>query len=768
MPMNKDRSCLNLLCDMGELTALFTRSSDMEGFLQQAVTMVSDHLGSDVCSIYLYLEGTGELVLKATIGLNPEAVERVRMKPGLGLVGTTFERNVPICDGDAFNHPKFKYFTEAQEDAFPSFLSVPIVRGANRIGVLVVQHRRADWFSETDVRTLRALSAQLAGVLENVRLLMELRNGRCRFPDPAASNQPLLIKGKTVSAGTLFGEAGIFKNSHARWLHVSPEPGMHLDIDDFFTSVEATIAQILAMQNRFAAQLPESEALIFSAHAMILKDRKFVGQIAEKIRAGMPVVTAVKRISRRYIDLFEESPHDYLKQKALDMEDLAGRLIRNLVCRDKDPGPDIGQRILIAETLHPSEILKFVAERVRGVILVSGGVASHVSILARSLKLPLIIAADRRLLSLDEKTPILMDGDLGNIHVRPEETVVRQFEKRNRLRQNVRSLAGQMRLETRTRDGCRVHLLANVNLLADLHTARDLKAEGVGLYRTEFPFLMRGSFPTEEEQYAVYRKLCTAMAGRPVALRTLDIGGEKAMCATGGPREANPELGLRSIRFSLRHRGIFVEQLRAILRAAAHTDALKIMFPLVSSMDEFRQAKAVLAEALRSLESDGLPHHRQPAVGIMVELPATVEIIHELAREADFFTVGTNDLIQYMIGVDRANEGVAEYYRPDHPAILRALFKIAAAALGAGIGLTVCGEMAHQAEYLPFLVGIGVRSLSMDPQFLPAVQEAIGSIETEAARHHARRMLSFYTLEDTRRFLNTVPQGDTTAARGAV
>ena len=302
--------------------------------------------------------------------------------------------------------------------------------------------------------------------------------------------------------------------------------------------------------------------------------------------------------------------------------------------------------------------------------------------------------------------------------------------------------------ETLTGDGKRIELFANINLLSELTLAGDLKAEGVGLYRSEFPFIVRSAFPTEEEQRIIYTRLFDAMEGKPVFIRTLDVGGDKVLPYLNTPKEDNPELGLRSIRFSLQYREIFDQQLRAILRAGEQHDRLGIMFPMISSLDEFQSARLAVEEVQQALKEEDLGYHPDPMIGAMVETPALVPLMDELAREADFFSIGTNDFIQYMLAVDRTNENVAAYYQPHHPAVLRSLAQIVATARRHGKPLSVCGEVAHQKDFLPFLIGIGVERLSVDPQFMPVIQKEIGKISIEKAQAHAKKLLSFSTFSE--------------------
>jgi phosphotransferase system enzyme I (PtsP) len=307
---------------------------------------------------------------------------------------------------------------------------------------------------------------------------------------------------------------------------------------------------------------------------------------------------------------------------------------------------------------------------------------------------------------------------------------------------------------TATTDGVRVQLMANINLLSDLKVACGLNCDGVGLYRTEFPFLIRTTFPTEAEQHVIYRKLVEAMHDKPVTFRTLDAGGDKILSYYHDIQEQNPAMGMRSIRFSLRNKAIFLEQLRAILRAGAGAE-LRIMFPMISSVDEFHQARDAVSEAIEQLEKQGIEHHEKPKLGMMVELPSVIDLIDDFAREAEFFSIGTNDFIQFMLGVDRTNESVADFYLPHHPAVLRALNRIVHGVLEHGREISICGDMAHQPQYIPFLLGIGVQAFSVDPVYLLRTQQVITTTSLGYAQSLARSVLAQSRIGDVAALLQT-------------
>jgi phosphotransferase system enzyme I (PtsP) len=755
----KDHQHLNLLCDVSELVALIAGSDNIGNFLQRTVEMVAGQMNADVCSIYLFDDNSQELVLKATTGLNPEAVEQIQLKSGEGLVGLTFEKLQPLNVGYAGAYPNFKYFMEAREGLFDSFLGVPIMRGEEKIGVLVVRHKSRNYFDDIDVMAMRATASQLAGAIGNARLLVGHIHRRHRYGShEQVVDQLEVVEGEAVSDGLAFAQATIFDKRYSAWGSIETDTDSQFSLANFQHAIQATADQLQDLQYRFSKRLPESAALIFTAHLMILKDARFTGQMENLIKTGVHPLEAIKKVAQHYIDLYSSTAHPHIQEKADDVRDLAGRILRNLVHGENEDLFLSENRIVIAPALYPSDVLKLASEDIKGIILVGGGLTAHVSILARSLQIPMIITNRSELLHIAEGTPLILDAQSGTIYVQPSDDTIFRYESRKHAERKVETLSKTMSAVTLTRDGARIRLMANINLLNDLFLAHELKAEGVGLYRSEFPFLVRSALPSEEEQHVIYKQLFEKMPGKVVTIRTLDVGGDKLLAYSNGRAEANPDLGLRAIRFLFRHERIFKQQIRAILRAAADAEKVRIMFPMISSLDEFRKAKKIIEECIQELALRKLPHHPCPAVGVLIEIPSLVEIIADIAVEADFLSIGTNDFVQYMLAADRSNDKVAEYYRPEHPAVLRALARISTAAKIKNKEISICGELAHEKAYIPFLLGIGVKSFSVYPKFLPAVQKAICNIRLSDAKHHAEGLLAQNTLAGTQDLLKRLPE----------
>ncbi len=750
--MAKDN--VDLICDIGELAGLFEKSQSLSDFLQSAVSIVAFHMRAAVCSIYLYDADHEELTLAATQGLNADGVGKVSLKLGEGIVGTAMKELRPICEGHGSLNPNFKPIEGIFEENYEAFLAVPILlRGVMRVGVLVAQDPQPNYFHKNDIKALRAISSQLAVVIENAKLLMSLHEAESNLPvekiDEDEALKPTFIKGVTASSGVVRGTAVVL-DGHGYDVLTAPAddsvipPGMK----DFEVALQESIAQLTFLQNRMEERLGDVASLIFNAHLLILKDEGFSGEMRKLIESGMAADRAVTSVVNDYIGLFSKSKNPRLQEKVLDVKDLGHRLLRNIQQHGEDQGDYAGQ-ILIAKELLPSDVLKFAAQNVEGIVIVQGGVTAHISILARSLRVPMVFVENAAILDVDEGTLILIDANQGTLFMDPSDSVLKQYDSLVN-RSEVERLS--VTPETFTEDGTKIKLLCNVNLLSDIEFAIENKAEGIGLYRSEFPFIIRNEFPSEEAQRLIYERIYRGMPEKEVVLRTLDVGGDKKLPYHHHDEEANPFLGLRAIRFSLKNLGIFKQQLRAMLRAGVDRE-LKIMFPFISSVDDFLEAKKVMVECMHELEAEGTPYNGHPKVGLMVELPAAVEIIDELAQAADFFSIGTNDLIQYLLAVDRTNESVSSMYVCHHPAVLRSVYRIVNSAINNDVEVSVCGDMALNEDMLKFLIGIGVRKISIDPQQIPRVQAFLGGLHTEEARRHARKLLRFGSLREVNQYL---------------
>ncbi|TVR58990.1 MAG: phosphoenolpyruvate--protein phosphotransferase [Spirochaetaceae bacterium] len=742
------KNTVDLIWSIGELSSLFEHSTNVGGFLQDVVDRIARHMESDVCSIYLFDEKDDQLVLRATRGLKPDSVGKVRLSLGEGITGSALKELRPIREAHAEKNPHFKSIPGIDEEKYRSFLAVPIKRGLSRIGVMVLQHRRADYFTIEDTRAIQAIASHLAATLENAEILMELHRVDYGPEKERGAVEP--IHGTVSSAGIAIGTAvGI---------RTVGEGGESVGYDTTSEAREAyesalgkTRSQLERLQNEAGDRLADVASLIFSSHLLMLKDGSFTGKMQSKIDDGVSPGQAVRAVVHEYVTLFSRSTNPRVREKTQDVEDLGHRILRNLEGAADADGDYRGQ-IVVARNIFPSELLKIALQHVEGVVLNEGGVTAHISILARSLEVPLILVGESNLSEIPDGTLLVLDGEHGMVFVHPSEELIERYSEILATRTRVLATPAAIPDRTATADAVPIEVHANINILRDVEHAIHVKAEGIGLYRSEFPFIVRNDFPSEEEQYRIYRRIVKEMNGKEVTLRTLDVGGDKLL-PNDSNNESNPFLGLRGIRFSLSHPDIFRDQLRAMLRAGAGT-RLRIMLPMVSSKDEFLATRELIRECSEQLSSDGVAHNTSPELGTMIELPAAVEAAETLAATSDFLSIGTNDLVMYLLAVDRTNEHVGKMYKHHHPSVLHALKRIVAAARANDKDVSICGDAASDESLFPFLVGIGLRKFSVEPRNVPVLKREVLKIDTREASKTAEKLLSFTTIREIETYLN--------------
>ncbi len=727
---------INAVTDLAELLG---KRTTIEEFLDNLVSSVSMHLESDVCSIYLYDVEDRMLVLRATRGLNRGLVGEVRLAPGEGLTGLAFQENRAILETDVTHSRRNKSVPDLGEEDYPSFLAVPIKRSDLGVGVLTLQHSTSDHIDDTVIRALRAIASHLAMTLENAAALYELADHRSR-PGSARDDEAYrsgLIHGQSASRGLAIGRVITFADHQA----VVTD-----DVDgDLTGAIERSIHQLQELQRRVDESHSDVAALIFSSHLLMLQDDSFVGAIVRLWNEGTAPIAAVESVVDEYCARFEAIPDPRFQEKAQDVRDLGHRIVRNLGQAD-DQESDYRGSVAILSEIYPSELVKLYLQRVEAIVYSGGAATGHVAILAQSLGLPLVSAADPAVLRIPSQTRIVVDAEDGKVVVDPPTEVLSAYRARIRGLERRQAVARNRRLpvEVLTADGVRVRVLANVNLVKDARAARGRGAGGIGLYRSEFPFLIRNGFPTEDEQFAVYQRVIETMPIGPVSLRTLDLGGDKLLSAQVG-KEENPFLGFRGIRFLLKHRDILRDQIRAMLRAGENHD-LGIQFPMISGMEEFLEAQAEVHRAIHELGREGTPHNSSPRIGAMIEVPAAVELAGQLARHADFLSLGTNDLAMYVLAADRGNHRVADIYRGLHPAVMRVIARLAESAPSEM--LSVCGSSVSDPAMTVFLLGCGIRTLSVAPEDLVPLGDVVSAVTIREAKATTRAMLAAETLED--------------------
>jgi phosphoenolpyruvate-protein phosphotransferase len=527
------------------------------------------------------------------------------------------------------------------------------------------------------------------------------------------------------------------------------------EMERFRAAVERGIEQIGVVKNRMSTLISKEEGAIFDVYRLILEDPAIIQQIETQIRREKVVAEyAIRVVFEQYLQSIAQIEDDYLRERTADVKDAAQRLLENLSGATAQHIEVPEDAVLVAEDLSPADLSVLEGDRFRGIVLATGGVTTHASILAKSFEIPSVVAVENLLESVHQGDSLVVDGNSGVVYVNPSQEITREYDRLVRdyaaLNRELEELKDE---PAETLDGHRVSLYANIGLLSDIAFAHMHGAQGVGLYRTEIPFLAHRDFPAEEEQYSLYKRVVEGMAGKPVTIRTLDIGADKYPSYMRSPSvEPNPFLGWRSIRISLEVEEVFKTQLRAILRVG-DLGRVRMLIPMVSSLEEILKIKELVAEAKEELRQEGTPFDRQMELGIMVEVPSAVQLADRFLREVDFLSIGTNDLIQYILAVDRSNRRVADLYEPLHPAVLSALHTTIQAGKKEGKRVGMCGEMAGDPLAALLLLGMGLEEFSMGSLFVPVIKKTIRSVSYQAAKSAAQIVLQMDTVGEIKKYL---------------
>lgn len=683
--------------------------------LDSTVQVIAHELGAEVCSIYVQRPGR-VLELCATQGLNPQAVHRLFFQPGEGLVGHIAETRLPLTLAEAQKHPKFAYRPETGEEAFQSFAGVPIRRSDRVLGVLVVQHVSMRELDEEEVESLETLAMVLAEVLTT----MSLPGG-----DPNRDRGPLVIHGIRIHDGVAIGNARLHQPRVVIGGVVAEDPAVEHEL----------LQTALADMHESLDRVMESEALsaagehrdVLETYRLIARDTGWIGRIRDAIDSGLTAAAAVQKVRDDTRSRMAAVKDEYLRERLADFEDVALRLLRRLAAGEATPEPAAPDEpfILVARSMGPAELLDYAGAQLKGLVLEEASATAHVGIVARALDIPVVGRLAHLIEEVDPGDPLIVDGDHGQVLVRPGDDARAQFRESLTAREATRARYAALRdTPAVSRDGVRLSLQMNAGLLVDVTQLEAVGAEGIGLYRTEIPFLVRREYPDVDAQTELYRRILDSAGGRAVTFRTLDAGGDKRLHSFVHEVEENPALGWRALRIGLDQPAILRQQVRAMIQAAGERP-VRIMVPMVATVDEFRAARAIVdLEIARAAERPGaMPS--AIAVGAMVEVPSALLAIEELAREADFLSVGSNDLLQFLFAADRGGERTANRYDPLSVLFLDAMRRIVAAGKAAGIDVSVCGEMAGRPLEALALAALGYRTLSMSAVSIGPVKEAI-------------------------------------------
>lgn len=693
--------------------------------LDKITVLIASNMVAEVCSVYVLRED-GALELYATEGLNREAVHLTTMQAGEGLVGLIAREAEPLALSDAQNHPAFSYRPETGEEIYRSFLGVPILRSGTVLGVLVVQNRASRAYPEEEVEALQTTAMVIAEMIA--------AGGLQSLTVPGASigfERPITASGSALAEGVGLGHVVLHEPRVAIKNLIAENPADEVRrLETAIADMRLSIDELIARGD--VAHGGEHRDVL-ETFRMFAHDQGWLRRMREVVMTGLTAEAAVERVQSDTRAKMLRQTDPYLRERLHDLDDLANRLMRTLagasmgVARDKLPE----NAILVARAMGPAALLDYDRSRLRGLILEEGGPTSHIAIVARALGIPAVGEVTNVTALVQPGDAIIVDGTSGEVQIRPQADVEKAYKEKARLRARRQEQYRKLRdLPCRTKDGVSISLNLNAGLLVDMSHLQETGAAGVGLFRTELQFMVAARMPSTADQQALYKAAIDAAGGRSVTFRTLDIGGDKVLPYMQRVEEENPALGWRAIRIGLDRPALLRSQIRALLKAGAGR-SMKIMLPMIATVDEFTRARTLINREVALLEKHQHAGPSELAVGVMVEVPSLLFELPEIAREADFLSVGTNDLMQFLFAADRENKRVSERFDTLTASGLRALRMIATEAKRANCPVTICGEIAGRPLEAMTLIGLGFRSFSMSPSALGPVKAMLLAADSE-------------------------------------
>jgi phosphotransferase system, enzyme I, PtsP len=704
--------------------------------LDRIVVLIASNMVAEVCSLYV-VRADGAMELFATEGLNREAVHLTTMRPGEGLVGLIASSAEPMALSDAQHHPAFSYKPETGEEIYQSFLGVPVLRNGATIGVLVVQNRARRAYSEEEIEALQTTAMLLAEMIASGEL-----QGIAAQGAPIAVRRVLSLKGAGIADGLGLGHVVMHQPRVAVSKIVAD------DVDSELIRLETAIGAMRASVDNLIDSSDDGVSGehrdVLEAFRMIAHDRGWLRRLREAVSSGLTAEAAVERVQNDARAKLQRQTDPYLRDRLHDLTDIANRLMHQLAGQSLVllPGELPENAILVARSMSPAALLDYDRARLRGLVLEEAGAASHIAIVARALAIPAVSDIPNISEIVEQGDPIIVDGDAGEIHLRPPSDVEAAYAEKARMRARKQAQFRALRdTPTITLDGVSIGLHMNAGLLVDMPHLAETGAKSIGLFRTELQFMLLSRFPRPGAQVELYRAILDAAGDRPVTFRTLDIGGDKLLPYMKGFEEENPALGWRALRIGLDRPALLRMQLRAFVRAAAGRD-LRVMAPMVSTVDEFQTVRAMFDRELAWIASRGYEPPRTVSLGVMVEVPSLLWQIDEIAAAADFLSVGSNDLMQYLYAVDRDNKRVADRFDPLSVGFLRALRAIAEAGERKGTPVTLCGEIGGRPLEAMALMAIGYRELSMSATSIGPVKAMTLTLNVGDAAREVEAMLA--------------------------
>lgn len=689
--------------------------------LDRLVSLIAANMVAEVCSIYLRRAGnTYELF--ATEGLSRSAVHQTRLREGEGLVGLVAETAEPLNISDAPGHPRFAYRPETAEDPYRSFMGVPVVRGGQVYGVLTVQNRTARLYEEEEVEALQTVAMVLAEVVAHGSLfdLAELDEPELR------ADRPRAFQGDGLAEGVAIGRVALHEPRIKVERLIADDPAEELKrLDAALAELREAVDKML---DSGELDLTGESREVIEAYRLFAQDQGWRQKLREAVRNGLTAEAAVERVQDELRARIMRMNDTFLRERLHDFEDLARRLQRHLAGDGNARAELPEDSILIARSMGPAELLDYGRDKLKALVLEEAAATSHVAIVARALGLPLIANVEGVVDIARAGDDIAVDGETGEAHLRPPAEILSVFEARRALRaQRVLRLAQVRDLPAVTKDGVTIELMMNAGMQIDMPHLAESGADGVGLFRTELQFMIGETMPRLADQIEFYRQILDAAGEKPVVFRTLDLGGDKILPYARWERENNPALGWRALRIALDRPALLRYQVRALLAAAANR-TLRLLLPMVSHVAEFNQARGLIDREIERTRQLSLPQPRQIQVGAMLEVPALMFMLPQILRSADFVSIGSNDLLQFMFAVDRTNPRVSKRYDALNPASLTIIRQIVRSAAEANGEVSLCGEMAGRPLEAMALIGAGIRTLSMAPTNIGPVKMMIRSM----------------------------------------
>ncbi len=681
--------------------------------LDQIVSIIAADMVAEVCSIYVMRAGE-VLELFATEGLKVSAVHNTRLRVGEGLVGLIAAQARPVALADAQSHSDFAYRPETGEELYQSLLGVPVLRSGRVIGVIAVQNRTRRNYGDEEVEILETVAMVLAELISSGELI----NRAELMPADGNALLPLRIEGISLNPGLGLGVAVL----HAPQFNIGELVAEDVDVEHerLHKAVSEMHGALDDMMNQSDLAAAGEHQEILESYRMIAEDAGWFARIDEAISSGLTAEAAVQKIHNDIRARMSQVTDPYLRERVHDLEDLGGRLLQHLcgpngtngATADDDVVKNADGVILIARNMGPAQLLDYDRSKLAGLVLEEGSATAHVSIVARALDIPVVGQARDILDMIEPGEPVIVDGSNAQVFVRPGEEVRQRFRNSVRVRAERKAAFSRLRdLESVTQDGVSIKLNINAGLLIDLPHIHDMGADGVGLYRTEVPFMVRADFPDVGDQRQIYARVLELAEGKPVIFRTLDVGGDKMLPYWSAQDEENPAMGWRAIRVSLDRPMMLRQQLRALIQAAAGHD-LSIMFPMIAEVPEFDQARALLDLELKREEQRGGNMPKTVSAGVMLEVPSLLFQLPALLQRVDFVSIGSNDLCQFLFATDRGNPRLSERYDNLSPPVVSLLRDVVLHCEGADVPLSLCGEMGANPIDAMALIGIGLRNIS--------------------------------------------------------